>query len=138
MVKGQMATLLLLTYLGHKLKLAKSAITIFLGFGPSSIVPKHYTRLGYTFLIVRKNIFFWTKFFKKVSFFPPVEKRNDKHSYTIEINCFKKCNFITFIMIQGGNSQEFLSKIRKIFVSFRSFYEAVIHRENIINDFSSS
>ena len=39
---------------------------------------------------------------------------------------------------QGGNSQRFLSKIHKIFVTLRSFYGAVIHRTNKIYDFSSS
>ena len=38
---------------------------------------------------------------------------------------------------QGGNSQNFLRKIRKIFVILRHFYEAVIHRKTVIYEFSS-
>ena len=38
---------------------------------------------------------------------------------------------------QGGNSQKFLRKIIKIFVTFRSCYEASIHKKIIIWDFSN-
>jgi GTP pyrophosphokinase len=40
--------------------------------------------------------------------------------------------------IQGGNSQNFLKQIRKIFVTFRCFYKAVICRKTIIYELSSS
>ena len=39
---------------------------------------------------------------------------------------------------QGGNSQKFLRKICKIFLTVRCYYEEVIYRKNIIYDFSSS
>ena len=39
---------------------------------------------------------------------------------------------------QGRNSQNFLRKIRKIFVTFKYFYEAVIHRKTMIYEFSNS
>ena len=38
----------------------------------------------------------------------------------------------------GGNSQKFLRQICNIFVTFRCFYNTVMHRKKIIYDFSSS
>ena len=57
---------------------------------------------------------------------------------------FTPLNFVMYNTVpgnldkHGGNSQKFLRKICNIFLTFRCFYEAVIHRKNIIYDFSSS
>ena len=43
-----------------------------------------------------------------------------------------------YVQGQGGNSQNFLRRILKIFINLRCFFEAVIHRKTIIYEFSCS